>query len=168
MNRSYSKIRHIQESNQRLENRLLNEQKQTLSSEDVKLLMKFLSGIKHYENKKSEYIVWKQDSTNKDNIPGRSVLLTGKEDIMGLGGLKQNTPMIWSLYKNGKKIDDTYFKIEKVSGNCRLCNKLIYSLYPGIDVGDNMYLGKGSHNIPLESNVDKAIQTFNGIQKNVS
>ena len=27
MNRSYSKIRHIQESNQRLENRLLNEQK---------------------------------------------------------------------------------------------------------------------------------------------
>ena len=26
MNRSYSKIRHIQESNQRLENRLLNEQ----------------------------------------------------------------------------------------------------------------------------------------------
>jgi len=38
MNRSYSKIRHIQESNQRLEKRLLNEQSQSGNPEEDKII----------------------------------------------------------------------------------------------------------------------------------
>lgn len=143
-------------------------QKPKLTPEEVKLLSTFLSSIKFGYNKNSNYIIWKQDPANENNIADRSVSLTGNEDTMSLTGWKQNTPMIWSLYKNETKIPDVYFKIEKVSGNGPDCNKLIYSLYAGTYVGDSKYAGKGEHNISLAANIDKAIQTFNGIQTNVN
>ena len=136
-----------------------------LTTSEITALSEFLSSIKKSSYGKM-YTIWKQDPTNGENIAGQSVSLTGNEAVMSLSGWKQNTPLIWSLYKGGKKIDGTYFKIEKVKGNCRDCNKLIYSLYPG-ELSNSDYSGRGVHNQDFVSGIRGAIDSFNGCQENV-
>lgn len=50
MNRSYSKIRHIQEANDRLEKRLLSEQPEVLNNKDQELLDKACMTWKSFKN----------------------------------------------------------------------------------------------------------------------
>ena len=62
MNRSYSKIRHIQESNQRLENRLLNEQNSKPGGTPP-------DGVSWYDNTVKEYLKLGYKEVNTITLP---------------------------------------------------------------------------------------------------
>ena len=75
MNRSYSKIRHIQESNQRLENRLLNEQvttgaTQTTGNTETKVAGPFgTPPIQYYiYNKGGKFYIYQTSASQKTPI----------------------------------------------------------------------------------------------------
>jgi len=63
MNRSYSKIRHIQESNQRLESRLLNEQNSNPGGGDPP------DGVSWYDNTVKEYLKLGYKEVNTITLP---------------------------------------------------------------------------------------------------
>jgi hypothetical protein len=85
MNKSYSKIRHIQESNERLENRLLNEQVVSNVGQLVKDVIGFIWGMNiipgPIDGGKLLYDLYKGNNavkTIKDFVRGR--IPTPKED----------------------------------------------------------------------------------------
>ena len=115
MNKSYSKIRHIQESNQRLEKRLLNEQEGVSGKHST--FLNLVTKLKPYgfiEDKRMEQML------------GKGFLILSKgDDTNGIQIMfnVNNVTWSWSVVQNGvakvnkeRKIEGDYSIIDKIEG----------------------------------------------------